>query len=554
MLNLKFVNHIGQRIRDLLSFEIPDSVFIWMQILGSSLFCLMPIFMNLTYRSNIFLTWEGAYRLMEGQVPYRDFGIPLGIGFWLTPALFFKLFGPFFSSLLKAQVFLNLISLVSIRVIFKKLGLSEPAILLIILVNCISFVYINIWPWYNHTVYVFQLISIMFLILYIKGGGFKYRYGYLGLSALFSVMAFFTKQDGGAFSILINGVLVTSYILIFRPSKYYDIGLFTLFISILLFGYIFLFKNHDFGYWFNYGQYPHYSRVNLWDILNKFFGDSMFLKFYLAFGIMGCLFFFLKDKNKEKLNESTFLVIAICLLILSQVVIIQVTSFSPATGILYYHTFGILLVLFILNLPLKKSGVFLLAFISIMIMFSDSYWLTAQNQLKKYLPDSFVVKNQDVVSLDTWAVKEVDDKPPVKMVKSELQILGGLKLPEQTLSGIEDIMNLPVYIEKQSNTRVLNMSELTFLTYEMNYTLLKGQGIPLWYHKGVCLFDREIALLCDLINKKQFDIILFEHMDYVQDFYPYAVRDCAIENYKQVLEFEGPTGAGNKVEVYILPE
>ena len=43
-------------------------------------------------------------------------------------------------------------------------------------------------------------------------------------------------------------------------------------------------------------------------------------------------------------------------------------------------------------------------------------------------------------------------------------------------------------------------------------------------------------------------------MDYVQDFYPFAVRDCAIENYVKVFEFEGPTGVGNVVEVFVVPD
>ena len=56
---------------------------------------ILPLFFNYPYRINLFLAWEGAYRVSIGQIPYKDFGSPVGYGFWLLPALFFKLFGPF---------------------------------------------------------------------------------------------------------------------------------------------------------------------------------------------------------------------------------------------------------------------------------------------------------------------------------------------------------------------------------------------------------------------------------------------------------------------------
>jgi len=39
---------------------------------------LVPLFLRLPYRVNIFLSWEGAYRISQGQLPFRDFGTPLG--------------------------------------------------------------------------------------------------------------------------------------------------------------------------------------------------------------------------------------------------------------------------------------------------------------------------------------------------------------------------------------------------------------------------------------------------------------------------------------------
>src|SRR5688572_32847076 len=85
-------------------------------------FCFTPLFFNNPYRINIFLSWEGAYRMYLGQMPFRDFSLPMGYGYWVIPALFFKLFGPYFYSLIKARVFINLAAVLTFRSILRLLN------------------------------------------------------------------------------------------------------------------------------------------------------------------------------------------------------------------------------------------------------------------------------------------------------------------------------------------------------------------------------------------------------------------------------------------------
>src|SRR5580698_3600148 len=103
-------------------------------------FSLIPLALHFPYRVNIFLSWEGAYRLYLGQVPYRDFGLPLGFGYWIVPAVFFKLFGPYLISLIKAQVFLNIVAGLSFRSILKKLQVSEGIRIAAVLTFCLSYI------------------------------------------------------------------------------------------------------------------------------------------------------------------------------------------------------------------------------------------------------------------------------------------------------------------------------------------------------------------------------------------------------------------------------
>jgi len=120
-------------------------------------FALVPLFSTFPYRVNIFLSWEGAYRISQGQTPFQDFGLPMGYMFWVVPAFFFKIFGPSLVTLVKAQVFINILSGLAFRSMLKSLQVQPGLRLAGVLLFCLSFSFFNFWPWYNHTVIVYEL-------------------------------------------------------------------------------------------------------------------------------------------------------------------------------------------------------------------------------------------------------------------------------------------------------------------------------------------------------------------------------------------------------------
>ena len=146
---------------------------------------LVPLFVTFPYRVNIFLSWEGAYRLSSGQIPFRDFGTPLGYGFWIVPAIFFKLFGPELISLVKAQVLLNIMAGFAFRSIMKSMGVQPGVRLLSVLVFVLSYSFFNFWPWYNHTVIVFELVGLSFLFRALFSDSRLRKYGNMLGSAFF---------------------------------------------------------------------------------------------------------------------------------------------------------------------------------------------------------------------------------------------------------------------------------------------------------------------------------------------------------------------------------
>jgi hypothetical protein len=223
----------------------------------------VPLFLSFPYRVNIFLSWEGAYRLYLGQVPYKDFGLPMGFMYWVVPAIFFKIFGPYMLSLIKAQVVMNLIGGLAFRGILKKLKLADGARIAVMIIFCLSYILINFWPWYNNSVIIYELAGLNFLFGYFTGANTK-KYFFLVAAAFFLFLSFFTKQDGGFLGFAIAVALMLYHAIVTKKWK----GFFLFFFAYILIGFLIIypFTKYGFGYWFNHGQPPHTARFSAQDL------------------------------------------------------------------------------------------------------------------------------------------------------------------------------------------------------------------------------------------------------------------------------------------------
>src|ERR1700730_13267073 len=86
------------------------------------------------------------YRMSQGQLPFRDFGIPLGGMFWVIPAIFFKIFGAKLITLVKAQVFINIIAGLAFRSILSSLSVHKGIRFASVLLFCLSYSFFNFCP------------------------------------------------------------------------------------------------------------------------------------------------------------------------------------------------------------------------------------------------------------------------------------------------------------------------------------------------------------------------------------------------------------------------
>jgi hypothetical protein len=515
----------------------------WLLIAGFSIF---PTFLNFPYRINIFLSWEGAYRLYLGEVPYRDFGLPMGFGYWLIPAAFFKIFGPYMLSLIKAQAFINILSALAFRSILRSLNVKPGIRLLSILLFLISFSFVNFWPWYNHTVIVFELIAIAFLLRYIFSHG-RVKWVYLFFSALFVFLSIFTKQDAGAFALLTALSLIICHAI--YEKKIWPALWFIGFLALIAVCIITPFVPYHIGYWFNYGQAPHSSRLSVYDIMDIFFGKSDWIKFYLI--IIALIWVYRFREGRKAFADKKFVLFSVLVsAILFEASIFQVTSYIPEYNNIFFHSFAIAYIASTSGIAekihFKKPFPLILTALLIMLWWSSRTWQYANRYIARIFPNAEKV-DSSVVSIRTYLLN-TNDKDTADAKNHDLskwsfspwRPFKGIYMPDATISGVKRLLNRPEVTHNGENLKMLNMTELTPLAEIIKYPLETGTNIPLWYHKDVAMFEKQIQGYDQKIRQGYYDIVLYEYVPILNNFYPFEIRDSLEKYYRKVDSFPGP--------------
>lgn len=529
------------------------------EILTIILFALIPLFTSFPYRINIFLSWEGAYRIARGEVPFRDFGMPVGYMYWMIPALFFKLFGAQLITLIKAQAFINIVGGLAFRSILRSLGVQQPVRFAGILLFVLSYSFPNYWPWYNHTVIIYEFVALAFLLAYLTANTNRYSYLWLSLSGIFIFASFFTKQDGGAL-----GFLICLALLIYEAILEKKVLPLCVFVgSVIITGLfcILPIMNSGFTYWFNHGQPPHSSRVSIKDILTEFLLASAWIKFYL-FVIVLLLIPFFRQFRTNWTNKQEMLFILLTLGILAEAAIFQVTSYVPEDNNIFFHSFAVVFILtYLLKIIPISPGQWnysLLVIAGILIWWSPSYFKYVQRFIlgsgaeemqymthAGYRYATSVNRNTFMIELDTT------DIPLAQWRNPPYPSFNKILVPNPTADGIDRLMR-DTSIRNKKGLKVLNMSELTPLAAELPFELETGPDYPLWFHKGVAVFDKETKMFVDRINNNYYDLVLYEYIPYLNNFYPYQVREALMNKYQRVDSFVAPRKptAHAWVEVY----
>jgi hypothetical protein len=515
------------------------------------LFAAVPLFMTFPYRVNIFLSWEGAYRLAQGQIPFRDFGLPMGYMYWVIPALFFKVFGWQMITLIKAQVFINILSGLAFRSILRSLSLQPGLRLLSVFLYCISFSFFNFWPWYNHTVIVYQMIGIAYLMKYLFSEDGKWTQ--LSLCALFIFFSLFTKQDGGALGFLICSALLVYHC--FYEKKWMSLLIFLISEIIIAFAVISPLMRFNFSYWFNHGQPPHTGRISIVEILDEFLYSSQWIKFYL---VMIITFLFAKYKNIKQLikDKRNFVFLLLTIGILVEAAILQVTSYTPPDNNIFFHSFAFAFIFLMLsehaNINLNQMRPLLITTCLLMVWWSGVFWKYVQGPISGGLVDRQRETKENVVNRHTYILSPPSGEIPMsEWAYSNLKSFEKIRMPKATVSGIDRLLHMPI-VNNNKNLRVLNMTELTPLTVEMPYRLETGPDHPLWYHLGVSMFNKQAESYEEKLKKDSFDLVLFEYIPTLNNFYPFRVRDTLLKYYNKVDSFPAPRRGTTQGEIEVF--
>ncbi|WP_296622227.1 hypothetical protein [Marivirga sp.] len=510
----------------------------------------IPLLFTFPYRINLFLAWEGAYRISMGEIPYRDFGTPVGYVFWLLPALFFKILGPYVITLLKVQVFINIISNYLFTRIFKQLKLDVGARIVALVIFVLSYTLFNFWPWYNHLVFVLEMASLLFALKVVTAEENKKLILYSFLAAAFAGLSFMTKQDTGGFALLFSGLIILFASI--KKRQYLSVLVFAGSYVVCMVLLIVPFLSYNFEYWFNYGQSPHFSRLTLFDLFDEFLGASKWIKFYLL--LLVAILVYKINKNWSAIFDiQIVLPLFVGLFILLQASVIQVTSYTPLDGNIYYHSIiaGVILLQFDNKIVFHKIWSLFLVVCLVGLWWSNVFWVrNIRPKVKSY----FQTTEKDVVSKNTYVLENDTSKMKrSNWVVPDLESFKGVKIPEETATGIYKILEISNRMELKNELKVLNMSELTQLAFEMPYQTEKGTHHPLWYHQGVAFFDREVKYFCEKIEREEYNLILFQDIPDLNNFYSYEVKECIVKNYKFKFKFLAPRiPEESYIEVYQL--
>lgn len=514
----------------------------------------VPLFATFPYRVNIFLSWEGAFRMSEGQIPYRDFGMPLGYGYWLMPALFFKVFGPQLISLVKAQILLNIMGGLSFRYILQQMRVSPGVRVLSVIVFLLSYSFVNFWPWYNNTVIIYQLVGLAFLFRGLGEG--RWKWPALFLAGAFTFLSFFTKQDGGGLALLLALAILGYHSL--NARRWQELAGFLG--SYLLVACLFIIPaaQYGFGYWFNHGQPPHSSRLSLMDFIDVLLIESQWLKFYFALIV---ILMIPELKNPRALwgNRSKMLFLLLTIGIITEAALFQVTSYTPPDNNIFFHGFAIAFILTRLydlsSIRFEAWKPFLAAVAVVMIWWSASYYkyiARILSQLNPPVATAPVPGGENVVNRHNYMVNlDTTDVPTGEWTFSSLPEFRKIYMPPSTVAGIDRVMALPE-VKKGKAAKVLNLTELTPLDHAIGYTQETGPDVPLWHHLGVAMFNKQLEVYTDKVRNKHYDLVLYEYAPTLNNFFPWALRDELHRHYRKIDSFHAPRRPTNAyIEVFV---
>lgn len=464
------------------------------------------------------ILWEGAYRIYVGQVPYMDFGLPIGPASISLAAVFFKIFGSDFEVLKLASIILQISSLGLFLAILRNFQFHVASIwigmVFFVVIHAIQAKYL----WYNNCALIFEIIALWaFSVLRMRPWRSLPQSFVIPLALLCSMATFATflsKQDYGIIACSLMGFL---FVLEFRSKEHRLIlAIFMATMAILALGFALAFANSPLGYWFNLGQ-AHQARRLEGLTLAHFFSEPKGLVAATFLACMSCaVALFFKKFDRDKL--------AVAIITIGLAVQCAVTNRTSGLAFLsgYYGFVFIGPLIFECfsrfdSLLVRCTG-FLLALVALFM--SNTQQSIAVKDIRNYFEAEGV---SDFFGRRIGSASGNVPDPLIRGVDAGFPEFGRQYLFEHSwkaLARLRDASKAMSAREQDGRKegercQVLNLTELTPLARTLDYKpCLK---MPLWYHPGISLFEREQALIESLVRDKEPAIILVQKTHFLAD-------------------------------------
>lgn len=460
--------------------------------------CLFGSFLFFAYSDFVYfrdyaITFEGAYRISIGQLPFRDFFMPIGPVSLVVPALFFKVFQPDWTIFLLAQQFENSVMLVLLYGLLRKLAVRAVITRVSLFVFAACYLLLLSHPWYNSTGVLIMFASAYFALF--SSGWFAL------LSGLMAGLAVLTKQDFGLLTFLISGFLLSivslgSDLKVILPSRRFlsdkgklrtlalRLGLYVSSAVAIVSLYIMTCDPVQFKFWFNYGQAPHELRsLKLHDVIGYPFGFLGWSMTILALA-----------RNNLKL-------------LVTAIFILAATVSRTTSGLIFTHYYFMGFIPLLLDecwstkIRWRTVFLFLLMYSCLRVASSplrDSYSAIKATVLSQPLHYGFD-QSANVLPMVNSPTNLKSFSPRTQMPQETVDLLFNLKdLAAEKRTRRGD--NVPL--------EVLNLTELTPVYAELD--AIPPKGIPLWFHTKVSLFPGQVNQLNLMLAQNTYDIVLLQ--------------------------------------------
>ncbi len=456
----------------------------------------VPLLRTDFYFRDYSIIWEGAYRLLLGQRPYVDFGLPLGpVALWMG-WVGMKLQGPSFATLRSVAVVWNVVLTLGLFALFREWRIDGRRFQVIFWTAIAATVLPLAYLWYNGVGLGLVLIAVLAItwsrrvrrgeLLAVLAGGCitlavfaKQDFGGLGLAIIVGSLAF--SREWRTLAWFVAGVAVSAALMLWH------------------------FAGPEFAYWFNHGQPPHSSQlVRLW--YRRELDDLLALGAALT-----ALGLWWRKRDISLLLAGGFVVSAL---------ITRRTSGLPSITGTYFLPFGV----YILFCAHDRWNA------------RRSRWISAVMVMVALLAGQRTLKNMVRVAsnLVTRAPMSFDLSPArsttgIGYPPDALKTFRPMRLPAGSVAAV---VSLTEWVRENRSGRpcvLLNISEYSPLYAATGCT--PPLHVPLWFHTGFTFWDREEADVRSRVGKGEFDVVLVQ-----------SVHDVPSTRFDELAEFVAASG------------